>query len=295
MRQASSTGKSRVVCRPLAEVVSISPDDALIRNPSDRQYFFIRRGGGKVRFDGREVDLNVGTFLVIPANCDHSLDWRPGTDGLYFSSSELFLRTRVAEAILRSPIYFWDSYYRPTAYTDWEGDEKQGKREQVFGELTEVSEHLGRGYDEILMAYILLVLAEDSMGARLSTEVPSLHLKTTDTEILYRFQVLVEKHFRQHFTVEDYCRILGVDQGKLKSICKYFSGSTPLYLIQKRVLLEAKRELRDTSKTVSQIAFELGFLDAGYFSRYFKKHSGLSPANFRAVGNPEFRKGDYSI
>jgi AraC-like DNA-binding protein len=46
-------------------------------------------------------------------------------------------------------------------------------------------------------------------------------------------------------------------------------------------MLEARRLLWHTDKDVSQIAYEIGFNDIQAFSRFFKKHQGLSPSNFR--------------
>jgi AraC-like DNA-binding protein len=55
----------------------------------------------------------------------------------------------------------------------------------------------------------------------------------------------------------------------------------PLLIIQNRVILEAKRLLYYTDKSAKEIAFELGFEDAAYFSNFFKKHTSLSPSLFK--------------
>jgi AraC family transcriptional activator of pobA len=52
-------------------------------------------------------------------------------------------------------------------------------------------------------------------------------------------------------------------------------------LVHSRLLVEAERQLRYTTKSVSQIAFQLGFEDPAYFSRFFTRLTNSSPRAFR--------------
>jgi AraC-like DNA-binding protein len=58
-------------------------------------------------------------------------------------------------------------------------------------------------------------------------------------------------------------------------------NQTVTELITNRVILEAKRNLTNTSKTVNQVADALGFENYSYFTRLFKKQTGLTPSEFR--------------
>jgi AraC family transcriptional activator of pobA len=53
-------------------------------------------------------------------------------------------------------------------------------------------------------------------------------------------------------------------------------------LIHLRMIVEAERQLRYTTMPVAQVAYLLGFEDPAYFTRFFRRHSGLSPKAFRA-------------
>ena len=93
--------------------------------------------------------------------------------------------------------------------------------------------------------------------------------------------MLVEQNFKTMHSVTDYANRLGLSP---KSITKHFQklgAKTPSDFIKSRILLEAKRQLIYTDKTVKEIAFELGFNDPAYFTRFFTKAISKSPLQFK--------------
>ena len=91
----------------------------------------------------------------------------------------------------------------------------------------------------------------------------------------------IEEHFRTRHSPADYADLLYVSTSVLNNISRQYFNKTLTNLIAERMATEAKRELYLTAKPVKQIAFELGYGDEFYFSRFFKKHTGVSPAIFR--------------
>ena len=67
----------------------------------------------------------------------------------------------------------------------------------------------------------------------------------------------------------------------LNTLCREYHGCSALSVLHQRLLLEAKRRLRYTSMTVSQVSDYLGFSDATYFSRFFRRCTGVTPRDFR--------------
>ncbi|WP_153676373.1 helix-turn-helix domain-containing protein, partial [Pseudomonas aeruginosa] len=67
----------------------------------------------------------------------------------------------------------------------------------------------------------------------------------------------------------------------LNSVARRLSGQTALGIVHQRLLLEAKRDLVYTAMTVNEIADRLGFSEPAYFTRFFKRLSGVSPSAFR--------------
>ena len=96
------------------------------------------------------------------------------------------------------------------------------------------------------------------------------------------FNRLVNKHFRKIHTVAGYAEMMFLSPKSLtKKLARY--GQKPSKVIQERLVLEAKRLLYHTDKDVKEITYELGFDDPSYFSRFFKKHTDQSPAQFRSL------------
>jgi len=97
------------------------------------------------------------------------------------------------------------------------------------------------------------------------------------------FIALVEKNFREEHTVTGYAEKLFITPKSLAKRLNHQGYATPLQIIKDRLILEAKRQLKFTNKTIKEIAFELGFDDPAYFSRLFSKNTTLSPSEFRTL------------
>ena len=95
-----------------------------------------------------------------------------------------------------------------------------------------------------------------------------------------KFQELLEKHYAEEKSAQRYADWLNISSKHLNRINKTLLNKSTSDLIAARVVLEAKRMLLYTSRSITQIAAELGYSDYAYFSKLFKKHVGLSPSQF---------------
>jgi len=105
--------------------------------------------------------------------------------------------------------------------------------------------------------------------------------EASETKLFKDFSVLVDQNFKTLHSVTDYAQRLGVSP---KSLTKHFQKigiQTPSDYIKQRLITEAKRQLIYSGETVKQIAYDLGFNDAAYFTRFFKKIELQSPLQFK--------------
>ena len=107
------------------------------------------------------------------------------------------------------------------------------------------------------------------------------NLAVEKLDIIRRFNLLVENHYKVQHRVHFYAGQVNRSPKTLANLFALYNNRSPLAVIQERVLLEAKRLLIYTDKSSKEIAYELGFEDASYFSNFFKKFSTFSPSDFR--------------
>ena len=104
-------------------------------------------------------------------------------------------------------------------------------------------------------------------------------------ELLRRFtEELANGSFRRHRNLEWYAKKLCVTPHYLSEICRRASGRSAGYFVDLFTLQEVARLLSDKRLSIAQIADELSFSSASYFTRYVKKHFGMSPKAFRKAG-----------
>lgn len=134
-----------------------------------------------------------------------------------------------------------------------------------------------RPQSEIYLKHLLILLILDlSRLGFLSSQRP----KNLDP-ILDRFQALIEIHFKKAHRVSFYAKQLKTTEKALTMRVSRALGKSARTVIQERCLLESKRLLAYSNLSIAQIAFELGFEDPNYFSRFFREKCRQTPVSFR--------------
>jgi len=139
----------------------------------------------------------------------------------------------------------------------------------------------GQGWrNSMLLAYlrVLLIYLSRLYTAQFTSSEPS-----ADRDLLNRFKTLVGEDFSKSHDVATYADRLNLSAGHFSELIKKQSGKTPIEHIHDRLLLEAKRLLFHTDASMKEIAFQLGFEEASYFNRFFKRLTSSTPLAYRST------------
>ncbi len=138
----------------------------------------------------------------------------------------------------------------------------------------------GEWQHRMITAHLAVLLTYLS---RLYTEQFPADEPSADQRLLKTYQAKVEECFRELHEVGAYASRLHISAGHLSEVVKAQSGKPAIKHLHDRLVLEARRLLLHTRHSLKEIAFDLGFSDASYFNRFFKRETGATPAEYRTT------------
>jgi AraC-like DNA-binding protein len=151
---------------------------------------------------------------------------------------------------------------------------------QIFIEEFETVDNIQEDMLRMLLKRLIIIVTR--LAKQQFLQVPDLPEQKLD--IIRQFNLLVENHYKKEHSVKFYADQVNRSPKTLSNLFALYNEKSPLTVILDRIVLEAKRLLLYTDKSAKEIAFELGFEDAAYFSNFFKKNAEVSPSDFRNGG-----------
>ncbi|CAM2152648.1 MULTISPECIES: helix-turn-helix domain-containing protein [Paraburkholderia] len=244
-------------------------------HPGYGQLIFVRNGCGVMNLEGRSVAFEGPCALIVPTDCIHGLDYKVDVDR-WVVTIEVSWLTQV-NAKLREFIALWSAPRMiPFVHCGDAANEIYAIVQRLKHEIetNAVGQIAGT---EALLTMLLLTLIRT---ARLE---PATHdsMPRHDVRLVERFRKLIDEHYRSNLPLQDYASMLAVSLVQLRAACASAKEKSPTKMIHARIITEAKRELIFGDMSVEQIAFWLGFADAAYFTRFFRREVGQTPSQFR--------------
>ena len=99
--------------------------------------------------------------------------------------------------------------------------------------------------------------------------------------IAHDFAKLVMQHYAKERNVAFYANELGITQAHLSTTVRQITGKTCLEIIASMVIMDAKAQLKSTNISIQSIAYSLNFTNMSFFGKYFKRHVGVGPLEYR--------------
>ncbi|MEL6412383.1 MAG: AraC family transcriptional regulator [Pseudomonadota bacterium] len=236
---------------------------ALPHSEPFHQLIWITRGQGLCVLDGRRRGLVANTALLIPAGFLHLINIQPPCFGFV-------CRVPVSEAV--------EMPDGPELVRVVD-QKRQIGLSHLLEAMQQEEQNQEHGYMQALSAQanLLLVLMRRALQAR--DDAP--RKPSAAQRKVTQFAALVEQNFKSGDPMHRYAREIGVTPTHLSRICKACTGITSADILTGRVLHAARNRLENSRLPSKQIASELGFNSAAYFSRFIQKHTGMTPTRLR--------------
>ncbi|WP_322048642.1 helix-turn-helix domain-containing protein [Paraburkholderia sp. J67] len=235
------------------------------------QLLYVQKGVALIEIEGETTRIDTPSLQVVPPMYVHGFQFSPQVDGYVIT--------------IAAPLMNWlqQQINAPRRVLEHPGCYPAGKDRAYLNTLcSQLNQEYGAPAPSrdlllrsLVSALVVWVSRQSQEGEERgeSQDRGHAHLKT--------FSGLIEKHYREHLPISGYAEQLGVTPVYLNMICQRIAGKSALALVHQRLLLEAKRSLTYTSLNINQVSDFLGFTEPAYFTRFFKRFTGVTPNAFR--------------
>jgi AraC family transcriptional activator of pobA len=242
------------------------------------QILLIERGGGAMTFEAATLPLPAPCAILVPAAVAHGFRFEPNvTDGWVVTFSEDAagaLGEHEGEALTRLRALASQPVI-PLA-----DDGERSRLSALCSELNEEHSLVREGHRLAMRGLLTLVAVGVARLSASRARTGAVTLKPADATV-GRLRALVDQFFRTERLLGFYADQLDMTVDRLNDHVKRSIGVTAGHLVRQRLLTEAKRQLVFTSQPIQEIAEELAFADPSHFARFFRKHTGTTPHDFR--------------
>ncbi len=242
------------------------------------QILYLEHGRAEVQIEEQRREMHGGQLLMVPQMCVHGFRFEHDAVG-HVVTLAYELINRLTRQAGDGLIGLTEPRMRSLG-----SDAESAYIRMAFSALD--AEYRGHApyrnlQVESLLGAILIWLARSTSGHALAHPHEMGRAGSRAGEHFSCFCKLINDHYGEHRPVSWYASQLGITAAHLNALCRQTVDRSALELVHERMLLEAKRSLVYTSMTISVVSYTVGFSDPAYFTRFFKRATGMSPKEFR--------------
>lgn len=241
---------------------------------------WVKKGSGTVKADFSEYTFKENTLLSFSPYQPFVIDTNDDISGLTINfHPDFFCIHKHHKEVACNGVLFNNIYNPPLVQVD---EKSKTTFEMVIEQFKTEMQNPALAQYELLISYLKIVLITASrLKTEQQTEVQKTVTQPEEPFILQNLKNFIESHYKTKHTASDYANMLAISPKALTKLTKTYFNKTLTDLISERIIIEAKRELYLTNKTIKEIAYGLGYNDEYYFSRFFKKNAEVSPQLYR--------------
>lgn len=238
------------------------------------QVFMGQKGGAELHVNEMMIPLKAPFIICIPPNFSHGFKFSEDIEGHILTFSEVYVRG------LKGIENFYSDIL--TREVRWVTDVRQEEYDRLYKcyqyiheEVFNSSAHRYAALQLSIAQFILLMSRMELSGVHTTV------IKDRNLAYFRTFVQLIHQYKDPNVSMAEYAGQLHISVGHLNRICRKVKDCTPLQVIQDMFVTRAKAYLQHTTYNINEIAYQLGFEDASYFTRLFKKQTGLTPGAYR--------------
>jgi AraC-like DNA-binding protein len=257
------------------------------QSPSFRpEYFnflFVKDGIGQYTIDEYSFATQPHSIYFTNPSNYRTFSWSRIEEVYLIAFDETFLKKYVSKEIFEEFPFLLTETVSPKVVTD----DFYSSVENIYLQIhREYLHHASEKYKIIghLLAVLLYRIKEYFWK-----DYNPIYEGNRSSQIVKAFKRLLEKHYRDLsagkvetvFRVQDYAEAQNLHPNYLSNVIKSKTGKPIAVWIADKTISEAKSLLQNTSVSIKEITYRLGFSETAHFSNYFKKHTGISPVQYR--------------
>ncbi|MDP3180736.1 MAG: AraC family transcriptional regulator [Bacteroidota bacterium] len=253
-----------------------------VKYPHRHDFFevlYLMKGSGYHVIDANKYDIKPPCVFFMSPGQAHKLELSNDIEGFIFIfTSDFYLLNRSNQnSLIEFPFFYTIHQDNPPLLLENESDIHF--LESLFRQSIAEINRPGDYFLEMLRSILDLILTTCAARYQMNE---SLLNKGKGQILVKRFFHLVEENHQKNLSLSDYSRMIGVTPNHLTQTVKLLTGKTSSQIIKAKQLLEIKRLLVHTNLSVSEIANQLHFEDQSYFSKFFKRETGITPIQYRS-------------
>lgn len=237
---------------------------------------FFTEGSGTQAIDFTNFPVRPRQIYFMVPGQVHSWNFNEPADGFVVNFSNSFFQSFLLRPDYLESFPFFNGEAADSVF-DIPGD-LATRIIDLFEEMLTESEGFERLNLDLLRLKLLNIFI---LVARLASKNDKNPSSAYNHTLLKNFKQLIEKNFLSLKLPKEYAELLYITPNHLNALCNDLLGISAGELIRNRIVLEAKRLLINVDLTITEIAYGLNFNDNSYFTKFFKKNTGLTPEEFR--------------
>lgn len=240
---------------------------------------WIKKGSGLLKVDYSEYLFDEGRLFTFAPYQPFMFSTDQKISGVVIQfHSDFYCIHKIAQETNCDKLVFNNIYQEPSIDIDTAVAQKL---DLIIAQLkAEFDGHENVEY-KLLVPNLIIFLVTI---ARIKAQAKSISPQFSETDIPFILRSLktgIEENYKEKHSASDYAELLNISPNALAKLVKIHFNKTLTDLITERIIIQAKRELYLTNKSIKEIAWLLGYADESYFSRFFKVNTDISPQMYR--------------